>query len=140
MRDDTPKLNVEFYMPDVKWKDLKLSTKESFLLMVEQALTARAVGLQFSMNTNSKGQIAIILHEKTIPIVNISPGVFDRYWSFIELVSTAKFGLKVKMKDKDIIYDISCDLQEHQSGRKIELRFSPPMREIDIITLDESEY
>lgn len=137
MREDTPKLNVEFYMPDVKWKDLKLSTKESFLLMVDQALTAKADGLQFSMNTDSKGQIAIILHEKTIPIVNISPGVFDRYWSFIGLASTAEFGLKVKLKDKDIIYDMSCDLQEHQSGRQIQLRFSPPMHESDIIPLDE---
>jgi hypothetical protein len=133
MREDTPRLNVEFYMPDVKWKDLKLSTKESFLLMVDQALNVKADGLQFSMNADSKGQIALIIHEKTIPIVNISPGIFDRYWSFIGLAKSAEHGLKVKMKKEDVIYDISCDLQELQSGRQIQLRFSSPMHESDII-------
>lgn len=134
MREDTPRLNVEFYMPDVKWKDLKLSTKESFLLIVDQALTAKADGLQFSMNADSKGQIALIIHEKTIPIVNISSGIFDRYWSFIGLAQSSEFGLKVKIKKEDVIYDISCDLQELQSGRQIQLRFSSPMHESDIIS------
>jgi hypothetical protein len=139
MREDKPKLNIEFFMPDVTWKDLKLSTKESFLLMVDQALTAKADGIQFSMNADSKGQIALIIHEKTIPILNISPGIFDRYWTFIGMASSAVLGLKVKMKNEDLIYDISCDLQEHQSGRQIQLLFSAPMHESDLIPPDETE-
>ena len=131
--------NVEFYLPDVSWKEFKLSTKESFLVLVDQSLKANAGGIEISITSDAKAQISMIMGEKVFPIVNISSGIFDRYWEFLSCALKSENGLRVKVKDEDKIYDIACEVVEHQSGRKIIMRFSPPMKEKDILNIVEEE-
>lgn len=133
------KSNVEFYLPDVSWKDYKLSTKVSFLVLTDQALKANAGGVEISITSDAKATISMIMGEKIFPIVNISAGIFDRYWEFLSSALKSETGLRVKIKDEDKIYDIDGDVVEHQSGRKIIMRFSPPMKEKDILKMDDEE-
>jgi hypothetical protein len=133
VQDKKSQIGIEFYMPDVKWKEIKLSTKESFLVIVEQALKTKSRGMEFSITGDGKGQVSLFVNERMVPVVNISSGIFDRYWDFLTLASKAEFGLKIRKRGLDEIYDISIEPQELESGRKILFRFSSPLKESELL-------
>lgn len=137
LRPETPKCDLDFYMPDIKLKDLKLSTKESFLLIADQAVKSGTSGIEFAITTDGKGRIDFIRGEKKLTILKISSGVFDRYWDLINTSLNSQSGLKVKIKGKDIIYDIAGEFGSTDSGRSITLRISQPMTEKELLGLDE---
>jgi len=131
--------DVEFFLPDISWKEFKLSTKESFLILVDQALKANASGIEIAITPDAKAHISMIMGEKTFPIVNISSGIFDRYWEFLSSAFESENGLRVKVKGEDKIHDIAGELIDHQSGRTITMRFSPPMKEKDVLNIEDEE-
>ena len=139
IRPDTPIGSVEFYMPDVSWKKYKLSTKESFLVIVDQALKLDARGVEIGIDSDAKGTIGLILDEKTIIILNISDGIFDRYWEFLNDAIKSTNGLKIKIKGQDRIYELAGELRSGRNGRKIILRFSKPFKESDLFNIEEPE-
>lgn len=124
--DSSLRPKVEFYLADVSWKNISKSTKLSFLVIVEQAFKAKAQGIEFSINPDGKAYVAVLIENKSIPIVFISPGIFDRYWQFLTLALKSPGGLQVKKENE--IFRINGEIQELLGGRKIILKFSNPVK------------
>jgi len=112
--------NVDFYLPDICIRDFPLSTKRSFLVLIEQVLKSRSQGIEFEINSDGKSHIAIINQGRSLPILTISSGIFERYWDFLQTALKSPLGLKVASGDD--IYDVIGEPMEMLSGRKITLR------------------
>ena len=139
MIQDESKVNVEFYYPDPGWIEFPLSTKESFLVIADQALKVASSGMEIAITSEGEAHIALRMGEKIMPIVNISTGIFDRYWEFLSHALKSESGFRIKIKDRDVIYDIAGEAVEMEDGRKVIMRFSEPMRESDFIKLDDEK-
>ena len=130
---------MEFYLPDITWKDFPLSTKESFLVLAGQVVKVRAKGIEIAISSDSHAHIALLVEEKKVEILKISPGIFERYWKFLSAALTSEFGLKVKVKGKDEIYEVVGEAVRHEKGSTIIMRFSQPKKEKDFLDLPDGD-
>ena len=121
--------SVDFYLPDISLRDFPLSTKRSFLLLVEQALKTASEAIEFAINADGKSHIALLNRGRNLPIVTISPGIFDRYWDFLVIALKSPFGLKTI--SGNLIYELIGEPMQTLSGRKITIHLSAPKQKED---------
>jgi hypothetical protein len=122
--------SVDFYLPDIKIRDYPVSTKRSFLILMEQVLKTKSQGIEFEINSDGKSHIAIICQGKSLPILTISPGIFDRYWEFLKTALSSSFGLRIEFENN--VYELTGSPLQMLSGRKITLHLSNPVKKNDL--------
>jgi len=123
--------SVDFYLPDIKIRDFPVSTKRSFLVLLEQVLKTKSEGIEFEINSDGKSHVAIINQGRSLPILTISSGIFDRYWDFLKTALESPIGLKIASGSD--IYDLTGEPIEMLSGRKISLRLIGPKKKDELI-------
>ncbi|MBU1025893.1 hypothetical protein KKB99_07790 [bacterium] len=102
-------------------------------MLADQVVAVKSKGIEIAISSDSHAHIALLIEEKKVEILQISSGIFDRYWDFLSLALKSEFGLKLKVKDKDEIYEVSGEAVRHEKGSKIIMRFSKAMRESDFM-------
>jgi len=133
--DDSSKPEVEYFLADISWSEISTSTKRTFLVFAEQALKTNSQGLEFEITSDGKAHIALIIDNRSIPIITISTGIFDRHWEFLSIALKSSKGLKIKKGDD--IFSFTGEPQELPGGRKLTLRISAPMKKDDFLDIKE---
>jgi len=133
--DDSSKPEVEYFLADISWSEISTSTKRTFLVFAEQALKTRSEGLEFEVTSDGKAHIALIIDNRSVPIITISSGIFDKYWEFLSIALKSPKGLKIKKGDD--IFSFAGEPQELPGGRRLKLRISAPMKKDDFLDIKE---
>ena len=133
--DDSSKPEVEYFHADISWRKISTSTKRTFLVFAEQALKTGSQGLEFEVTSDGKAHIALIIENRSVPIIAISSGIFDRYWEFLSVALKSPNGLKIKKGDD--IFSFTGGPQELLGGRRLKLRISAPVKKDDFLDVKE---